>query len=80
VKIRFIEVTESQVPGFPFHPGQVIDHPATPELVQWLNEKRAVKVEEETEQAVAPPQRGRWRHRSSAAAARRHYRRREVVA
>jgi hypothetical protein len=63
VKIRFIEWTESQVPGFPFVPGQVIDHPATPELVQWLNEKRAVKVEDKTEQAVAPPQRGRGRPR-----------------
>jgi hypothetical protein len=63
VKIRFVEWTESQVPGFPFHPGQVIDHPSTPELVKWLGEKRAVPVEDETEQAVAPPQRRRGRPR-----------------
>jgi hypothetical protein len=69
VKIRFIEVTESQTPGFPFKPGQVIDHPATPELVQWLNEKRAVKVEDETELAVAPPQRKRGRPRREVATA-----------
>jgi hypothetical protein len=63
VKIRFVEVTESTAPGFPFRPGQVVDYPATPELVKWLSEKRAVPVEDETEQAVAPPQRGRGRPR-----------------
>jgi hypothetical protein len=63
VKIRFVEWTESQVPGFPFKPGQVIDHPATPELMAWLSGKRAVPVGDDTEQAVAPPQRKRGRPR-----------------
>jgi hypothetical protein len=63
VKIRFLEWTESSVPGFPFKPGQVIDHPPSPDLVKWLGEKRAVPVSDETEQAVAPPQRRRGRPR-----------------
>ena len=68
VKIRFLEVTESAAPGYPFRPGQVVDYPASPELARWLNEKRAVPVDDETEQAVAPPQRKRGRPRHETAA------------
>jgi hypothetical protein len=67
VKIRFLEVTESTAPGFPFQPGQGLDYPESPELVQWLNEKRAVAVKAKTEIAVAPEQRKRGRPRREVA-------------
>lgn len=57
MKIRFLEVTESAAPQFPFQVGQVVDYPASPELVRWLNEKRAVAVDDDVEHAVAQPQR-----------------------
>jgi endogenous inhibitor of DNA gyrase (YacG/DUF329 family) len=66
MKIRFTEYTESETPGFPFCPGQVVDYPSTPQLLAWLKEKRAIPVEDETERAVAAPQRKRGRPRREA--------------
>jgi hypothetical protein len=56
MKLRFVEWTESSVPGFPFRPGQVIEAPElTPEMQAWLRAGRATLVRQpgEPDEAVA---------------------------
>lgn len=54
MKIRFLEYAESQVPGFPFCPGQVIDvEQPSPELLALVDGVRAVAVKAESDEEAA---------------------------
>lgn len=51
--IRFLQVTESAAPGFPFVPGQVIHLTGiTPEVQRWIGSGSAEVVNEEPEAAI----------------------------
>ena len=54
MKIRFLEYAESQVPGFPFCPGQVIEiaQPSA-ELLALLDGVRAVALRAESDEDAA---------------------------
>jgi hypothetical protein len=54
MKIRFLEIVESDHPERPFRPGQVIDvdHP-TPAMRAWIKTKRAELVREDDSLEVA---------------------------
>lgn len=50
MKIRFKQLVESQVPGFPFRPRQVIDvETPTPELLAMLDDGRAEAVRDDAD-------------------------------
>lgn len=59
MKVRFLRMTDSAQPGFPFVPGQVIEVATlTPEVREWLKplddgSYRAVVLDDEPEQAAA---------------------------
>jgi hypothetical protein len=53
VRVRFLQTTPSASPDFPFQAGQVITlSRLTPEIRQWLNDARAVLLDDEPEAAA----------------------------
>jgi hypothetical protein len=49
VRVRFLQTTPSASPDFPFQAGQVITlSRLTPEIRQWLNDARAVLLDDGT--------------------------------
>lgn len=56
MKVRFLQLTESQVPGFPFVPGQIIEiDDLDRDVRRWLKYNHAEVVREEPETAVVTP-------------------------
>jgi hypothetical protein len=54
MKVRFLRQTDSDVAGFPFRVGQIVDvETVTPEIEAWIAEERAEIVREEPEVETA---------------------------
>jgi len=59
MKIRFVEITPSLTPGFPFQPGQTIEvAKLTPELRKWIKEGHAVLVKQDPPEHAVTEGRG----------------------
>lgn len=68
MRIQFLQVTESGIPGYPFLTGQVIVAPVlTPEMRSWIRSGHALILDDEPELATmgtperAVPRKGRRR-------------------